>query len=152
MVIRPAQAVDGPKIVKLITTILAQEFPDDQSAYAADDLKRVVETYKGPQSAFFVAEEGDQIVGTCGVKAENPQVAILRRLFVDSHHRGQGIGAGLLREALVFCRTMGFHEIVIRTSNRMERAIRLCKSLGFQEDGRWTFGKVSLIRFTMRLI
>ena len=151
MVIRLAAAADSPRVVELVTTVLAKEFPGDQAAYATDDLQRLAETYQGPSSTFLVAEEDRQIVGTCGVKAETPQTAILRRLFVDSKYRGRGVGSGLLGEALAFCRARGFQEIVIRTSTHMEQAIRLCRSQGFKEDGRWTLGQVTLIRFHLRL-
>ena len=149
--IRPAGAGDSPAIVKLVTTILAKEYPADQAAYASDDLRKLEETYQGPGCTFFVAEQDDQIVGTCGVKAENKQTAILRRLFVDPHYRDRGIGCRLLQEALAFCRTSGFREVIMRTSTRMEQAIRLCKHLGFQEDGSWTLGEVTLVRFRLRL-
>ncbi len=151
MTVRPAQPEDASQVVKLVSTILAKEFPSDEKAYVTDDLLRFAETYQGPHNTFLVAEEGARIVGTCGVKAENRQTAILRRLFVDPSYRQRGVGTHLLQEALRFCRLNGFREVVIRTSLRMEKAIRLCRSLGFEEDGRWDLEGVSLIRFRLRL-
>ncbi len=151
MVIRPAEADDSARILELVTAILSKEFPGDQAAYATDDLKNLLATYGGPGNSFFVAEENHKVIGTCGVKAENKQTAILRRFFVDARYRDRGIGSGLLKEALAFCRTSGFREVVIRTSTRMEKAIRLCKQLGFREDGNWTLGNVTLVRFRLRL-
>lgn len=149
--IRPAQGADVPQIRDLISSILSQEFPSDESVYTSADLEQLMDSYPPPTSTFLVAEEGDRIIGTCAVKVESPQTAILRRLFVDPRYRGQGIGLGLLKEALSFCRTHGLHEIIIRTSTRMEQAIRLCRSLGFQENGRWELGSITLIRFRLRL-
>jgi GNAT superfamily N-acetyltransferase len=151
-VIRPVQAEEALEVVRLITGILEGEFPSDQAAYGADDLTRLIETYQGPKNTFLVAVEDQRIIGTCGVKAEDGHTAILRRLFVDAPYRRRGIGLGLLREAIAFCQARGFREAVIRTSTRMEQAIRLCRSLGFEEDGRWTFGVVTLIRFRLGLI
>lgn len=110
-----------------------------------------MEVYHGPNSTFLVAEEGHRIVGTLGVKAEDSKTAILRRLFVAPTHRKKGIGGGLLQEALQFCRREGFREIVIRTSAQMKRAMDLCSSLGFKEDGRWNLGSATLVRFHLRL-
>ena len=149
--IRPAQPADGPQVVELITTILSKEFPAECTAYSTEDLQELMESYRAPDNTFLVAEEDHRIVGTCGVKADGAQSAILRRLFVDSHHRGKGIGRGLLEGALQFCRGHGFREIIIRTSTGMGQAIRLCQALGFQEDGRWSLGQVTLIRFRLRL-
>ncbi len=149
--IRPARAEDSPGVLELVMRILSSEFPSDQAAYAPDDLSKLMETYQGPTGSFFVAEEDHRIVGTCGIKAESKRTAILRRLFVDPRYRGRGIGARLLREALDFCRAAGFREVVIRTSARMEQAVRLCKDIGFREDGHWILGNATLVRFRLRI-
>lgn len=151
MTIRPAGSLDVSAVLQLVTDILRAEFPQDQAAYPAEDLRRLTETYREPESLFLVAEEKGKILGTCGVKAEDGKTAILRRLFVDPSSRGKGVGFGLLQEALSFCRKQGFQEVVIRTSTRMEQAIRLCSSLGFQEDGTWTMDEVTLVRFRLKL-
>lgn len=152
VVIRPSQPEDAPRIVDLVSGILKREFPVDQTAYPAEDLRRIAEHYQGPGSTFLVAEDGRKIVGTCGVKQEDAKTAILRRLFVDPSCRGKGVGSLLLKEALEFCRAKGLQEVVIRTSANMEQAIRLCSALGFKEQGRWTLGGVTLLRFHLKLI
>ena len=149
--VRPFAASDSSHIVRLITGILSSEFPKDQNAYTTEDLHRLDETYSGPSNVFLVAEEGGHLVGTCGVKAEDSHTAILRRLFVDRSRRGSGVGTRLLKEAIDFCKKAGFREVMIRTSDQMTGAIRLCRSLGFQEEGRWGMGGVSLIRFCLRI-
>ena len=151
MRIRAWQPSDSTQIAGLITTILAQEFPGDQKAYPAEDLERLAETYQGSTDTFLVAEEDSRVIGTCGVKADDPRTAILRRLFVDPEYRGKGVGRSLLNEALAFCRKKGFQEVIIRTSTRMNQAIGLCNSMGFQQDGRWSLGQVTLVRFRLKL-
>ncbi len=151
IIYRAIHPSDEPQVQQLVTMILSKEFPADSSAYDAEDLNRLKETYASPSNAFFVAEKEHRVIGTCGVKSDGPHTAILRRLFVDPGCRRQGIGAGLLKKALEFCRDSRFHEVVIRTSNRMEQAIRLCESFGFKENGRWTMGQITLIRLTLRL-
>ncbi len=148
---RHAELSDHPKIRQLITTILSKEFPSDQAAYSTEDLELLSKTYAAPTNAFFVAEKDRNVIGTCGVKSDGPETAILRRLFVDPQYRRQGVGQGLLKGAIDFCQKSGFREIMIRTSTHMEQAIRLCLSFGFQEDGRWPMGKVTLIRFILKL-
>ena len=135
----------------LVTHVLSTEFPADQAAYETQDLVDLAQTYRGPRNAFFVAEEDHRIVGTCGVKADSPETAILRRLFVDSQHRGKGIGSSLLKQALEFCRIQDFREVIIRTSSRMEQAARLCQAVGFKPDGIWSFGPVTLMRYRLPL-
>ncbi|MBI3322794.1 MAG: GNAT family N-acetyltransferase [Candidatus Omnitrophica bacterium] len=150
--IRPSQPADAPQIVSLVSGILKREFPRDQAAYPPEDLDRIAEHYLGPGSTFLVAEEERKIVGTLGVKQEDAKIAILRRLFVDPSCRGKGVGSQLLKQALDFCRAQGFREVVIRTSSNMDQAIRLCCSAGFKEQGRWTLGDVTLVRFHLKLV
>ncbi|MBI3312234.1 MAG: GNAT family N-acetyltransferase [Candidatus Omnitrophica bacterium] len=149
--IRPSNSSDAPQIVQLVTSILQKEFSKDQPAYPLEDLQQISTLYSPPNSTFLVAEEDHRIVGTCGVKSDSSKTAILRRLFVDSACRGKGVGSALLERALDFCRQKGYREVVIRTSTRMEGAIRLCCSLGFQEDGRWDLGEVTLVLFRLKL-
>jgi len=149
--IRPWKDSDNPQIVALITTVLKQEFPQDQAAYPAEDLKDLAKTYGGVNDLFLVAEDESQVIGTCGIKADGGETAILRRLFVSSAHRGKGVGKGLLEKALSYCRKKGFREVVIRTSAAMEQAIRLCRSAGFEQDGDWALGGVTLVRYHLKL-
>lgn len=151
MKIRPWKHSDRPQIVALITAILQSEFPRDQGAYPAEDLKDLAKIYGGADDLFLVAEEDDCVIGTCGVKADGSKTAILRRLFVSSAYRGKGVGRGLLQEALSFCRKKGFREVVIRTSAAMEQAIRLCRLAGFEQDGDWSLGGTTLVRYRLKL-
>lgn len=151
MTIRPAKVDDESEVRTLVMDTLTREFPQDAAHYASDDVEHVVKSYPPPENIFLVAQEGGHIIGTCGVKADGPATALLRRFFVAPTSRRRGVGKELLEEALRFCRTKGFQEIIIRTSTRMEQAIRLCRSLGFQEGGSWVLGDVTLVRFRLAL-
>lgn len=149
--VRSARKGDASQIATLITSIMGSEFKSDEGAYPTTDLGRLFKIYTGPADAFFVAESSKRIVGTLGVKADGGEIAILRRLFVDSACRSQGVGSQLLEKALDFCRVKGFREVIIRTSTNMRGAVRLCESFGFEENGRWTLGSVTLVRLRLRL-
>ena len=151
MIIRPWENSDAPQIVELIDGILKREFPQDQKAYPMQDLENLSGSYGGKNDSFLVAEEEGRLIGTCGVKADGNETAILRRFFVDSRHRGKGVGRGLLEEALSFCREKKFHEVIIRTSASMEKAIQLCRLAGFQQDGDWSLGGATLVRYRLKL-
>ena len=56
MKIRPWKDSDSPQIVALITAILKNEFPRDQGAYPAEDLKDLAKNYGGSSDLFLVAE------------------------------------------------------------------------------------------------
>jgi len=134
-----------------VTGILAQEYPESQAAYPADDLERLAATYGRPREAFLIAEAAGQVIGTCGVKAEERRTALLRRLFVHAAYRGRGIGLRLVDAAITHCRAHGYRRIRIRTSDRMTAAIALCVHKGFQEEERFRLGTVQLVQLTLRI-
>ena len=124
---------DAVGVKDLILNILSKEYPFDKSAYSDSDLYKISETYGGSRDSFFVIEEGDEIVGTVGVKEESPSDALLRRLFVDLKHRKKGYGSRLLDKAIDFCRAKGYKKIYFRCTDRMSEAMRLCVKKGFKE-------------------
>jgi len=72
----------------------------------------LTEAVLDPQSAVFVAEEGDELCGFCTAYMELKSVRFGRRcwvedLAVDPDRRSQGIGAGLLDAAKEWARGAG---------------------------------------------
>ncbi|OGX41435.1 MAG: hypothetical protein A3C53_00480 [Omnitrophica WOR_2 bacterium RIFCSPHIGHO2_02_FULL_68_15] len=149
--IRRFAPADAEAVRSLITGILAAEYAQDQAAYPAADLEKIAAVYGGPREAFLVADDGGRIVGTCAVKQDGETTAILRRFFVATTHRGQGLGVRLVEEAIAHCRTHGYRMIRIRTSGRMAAAIAVCRRHGFQEDERIQLGTVHLIMMSLRV-
>lgn len=149
--IRRFAPADTAAIQTLITGILAAEYPGERSAYPAMDLAQIPVAYGGPREAFFVADAGGRIVGTCAVKQDDAATALLRRLFVASTHRGGGLGARLVEAAMTHCRAHRYRTIRIRTSDRMAAAIAVCRRQGFQDDERIQLGTVHLIMMSAKV-
>lgn len=133
-VLRPYNDADAKGVKDLILSILTKEYPFDKSAYSDSDLYQVGTVYGGPRDSFFVMEEDGDIVGTVGVKEETAHEALLRRLFVDLKHRKRGYGSDLVRQALEFCRQIGYKRIYFRCTDRMVDAMKLCMKAGFKES------------------
>lgn len=131
---------DAEGVKSLILNILSKEYPFDKSVYSDSDLSKINETYGGKRDAFFVVEEGGQIVGTVGVKDESPSEALLRRLFVDPKCRKKGFGSGLLDKAIDFCKAKGYKKMRFRCTDRMSEAMRLCMNKGFRETKKLEIG------------
>ena len=132
-VLRAFKQEDAGGVKELILGILTKEYPFDRSAYSDSDLEKIAETYGGEKDAFFIIEEGRDVVGTVGVKKESDDEAILRRLFVDVKHRKHGYGVELLNKAIDFCRSKGYKRIYFRCTGRMADAMKLCMKKGFRE-------------------
>jgi len=136
MQIRKVTKEDVPKVIKLITTVLHQEFGKEAKAYPQLDLYNIEHAYGGPRDAFFVAEKEGHIVGTAAIKEDDKNTALLRRVFVDPQYRGKGYGKSLINKAIEFCKKQGYRNIFFRGTNRMDTALNLCKKVGFIEKER----------------
>ena len=151
MQVRIFKNEDSDDVKDLILDILTKEYPFDKSAYSDSDLYNLSETYSGPRENFFVLEDNGKIVGTVGVKEDSKEVALLRRLFVESKYRGKGYGTLLMAEALTFCRDKGYASLVFRTTNRMKQAIDLCKKKGFQKEEEADLQGFQIYKFVLKL-
>ena len=150
-VLRPFKSEDQEGVKELILTILMKEYPFDRSAYSDSDLFKIGETYGGVKNTFFVAESDGRIVGTAGVKEDSPDEALIRRLFVDSAHRGHGYGTELLSKAVDFCRQKGYKRIYFRCTDRMADAMKLCLKKGFKEIEKLEVGGFNIHKLELTI-
>lgn len=142
---------DQDEVRKFITNILSSEFAMEQKAYMNSDLDSINDVYGKDREAFFVGEDEGRISGTVGVKEENKNTAILRRLFVNPKCRGKGYGRLLIDEALNFCKEKGYHEVVFHASTTMKAAMALCNGKGFKEKDILELGGIKIIRFSLSI-
>ena len=151
ILIRPVQAADTGAVKNLILQILGSEYAEDQQAYPAEDLEDPCQAYGADGDLFLVAEDQGKIVGTCAIKRDEQDVALMRRLFVDSGCRGKGVGSQLVDRALEHCKSSGAKRVQIRTADRMAAAIELCKKKGFEEEDRFTWESSTLVLLKLQL-
>ena len=151
MPIREFQEKDAPYVKELVNSILFEEFPFSSKAYQIDDIDSISKAYNGQRDIFYVMEESGKIVGTAGIKEDTKQVALLRRVYVNSALRGKGIGSSLMNTAIDFCRQRGYRQVVFRSTSQMQGAINLCLRKGFKEDERLNLGDIQIIKFVLKI-
>ena len=151
MEVREYKSDDSVGVKNLILAILEKEYPFDRSAYQDSDINDISGTYSGEGNAFFVIEKDKKIVGTVGVKKDTKDCALLRRLFVDEHHRGKGHGTALLKKAIEFCQSKKYKELIFRATDRMRDAMKLCKKMGFVEKEDLEVSGFHIHKFTLKL-
>ena len=133
---RPATNADAPAVRELIFTIL-REFnlpPDPEETDA--DLKDIEATYFARGGRFDVMMDGrDRIIGTVGLfRIDDPTVE-LRKMYLVSSQRGQGLGRRLLDHAIAEARKLGCKRIVLETATQLTTAIDMYKRRGFRPTG-----------------
>jgi len=97
-----------------------------------------------PQGAFLVARRGDAAgppLGGVGVRAIQPGLGQIRRLWVDPVWRGHGIARALMAGIEDAARELGLTELRLGTGDRQPEAVALYESSGWErvlvdEDGR----------------
>ncbi len=90
------------------------------------DLRHIEQAYLSrPESHFWVAETGGQVIGTVAVIKDAPLIARVRRLRVDPAWRDTALPARLLQTAVEFCRTHGYLKVVLDTHLEPAKALRL---------------------------
>lgn len=149
--IRRYESNDGPSVHALISGIMDAEFHDAKAAYPTHDIDHIEDSYGGLGEAFFVAVNGNKVVGSVAIKKEDDRVALLRRLFVDSAYRKQQLGIKLVDRATKFCDEVGYKEIIFKTTSRMEGAAKLCQKCGFIQRAKLDLGTVELLKFSLSL-
>ena len=132
--IRMASNADREQITGLVYSIL-EEYglspdPDDNDA----DLKDIDTYYLQRGGAFRVmVQEDGRIVGTVGLSPKGDGLVELKKMYLAPELRGQGLGKRLLTEAIEEARRSGFRRIELKTASRLETAICMYRSAGFQE-------------------
>jgi ribosomal protein S18 acetylase RimI-like enzyme len=102
-----------------------------------DELAHFPEKYKEPEGAFFVARDGDEVVGCVGMKPLGDGACEMKRLYVGDDHKGLGIGKRLVEIILAEAKAKGYTRMRLDTLRRMERALGLYRAFGFREIGQY---------------
>jgi len=145
VVVRPAAAADLPRMAQLAAELVRMHHAADPSRFLLVD--RVEEGYAwwfGRELAregavLLVASEGDLVVGYAyGALGERDWNLLLDEhgavhdLFVDSAHRGAGVGGKLLDAIVTELERLGAPRIVLSTMVGNETAQRLFARHGFR--------------------
>lgn len=136
-------------VKNVINTVMSALRPD----YNPNDLKnaelnKINEAYTG-KGRFWVAKDGNKIIGTVAIFQRSPEEANLKKLFLLKEYRGKGIGKKLLQHALDHCVKQSFKRITLITSTYAHEAQKLYHHFGFcKTDKIYDFDK-TLIQYRL---
>ncbi len=98
--------------------------------------------YALPSGAFILAQEGLNYLGCVGVRKFSDGVGEVKRLYVRSMARGQGVGRLLAGGVLVRAKMLGYRRLLLDTLPAMNVAQTLYQSLGFKPTSPYRFNPV----------
>jgi GNAT superfamily N-acetyltransferase len=94
-----------------------------------------------PDYSVYVAEVGDEIVGTFALLIMDNLAhlgapsGVLEDVVVHSRWRGHGIGKEMMRFAMDRCARLGCYKLTLSSNLQRERAHEFYESLGFERHG-----------------
>jgi putative acetyltransferase len=90
--------------------------------------------YAPPSGRLLLAREADELAGCIALRQIEPGVSEIKRLFLRQEFRGQGLGRVLVEAIIEEARKIGYTRIRLDTlPDKMEKAVSLYRSIGFQE-------------------
>jgi putative acetyltransferase len=137
--IRDWQAKDRESVAALISKVLAEFGLGLQPEETDRDVLEVEQCYLRKGGEFWVVELIDQPGQLVGTAAYYPshrgtQSAEVRKMYLLSEVRGQGLGAYLLSQLEQQIRAQGFSEIWLETLSSMQAATQLYDRFGYQQS------------------
>ena len=130
--IRPARDSDSAGVIHLIAGVF-EEYPG-----CVLDVDREEPQLRAPASRFdrfWVAEEGDRVVGCIACGLHEAWVE-LKKLYVDRSQRGRGLGRRLVALVEEVARGRGAKRIELWSDTRFEPAHRVYERPGYAATGR----------------
>ena len=137
-----------PEVQKLVTELLG----DLVLRYGGngDDTPVALTDFDPPDGRFFVAADGDQLLGCVGWRRHGAD-AELKRMFTVPAARGRGVARLLLAAVEASAREAGLRRVILETGDKQPEAIGLYISAGYEripdfgyykdEDGVLSFAR-----------
>ncbi|WP_406660638.1 GNAT family N-acetyltransferase [Methanolobus sp. ZRKC3] len=129
MIIRPFSRADSSQVRSMVLEVLEGEgFHYDP--VKDSDLEDIEGFYIENGGAFFVAVEGNTVVGSSALRRIGADICEIKRIYVRKDHRCKGIGSALLAKALDIAKQHCLL-VTLKTDVSLENAISLYLKNGF---------------------
>ncbi|MFI5888887.1 GNAT family N-acetyltransferase [Actinoplanes sp. NPDC051513] len=119
----------GDPVVKALLVEVLDELSERYGG-SGDDTPIGDDDFTPPDGAFFVADDGERLVGCAGWRRHGDD-AELKRMFTAKAARGRGLARRMLATVEESAREAGFHRLILETGDRQPEAIALYQSAGY---------------------
>ena len=97
-------------------------------------IENIEKSYIDTGGEFIVLERKNKIIGFFGLAPANKTSIELKRLYLNSHERGKGLGKYLLNTAIDISKKRGFKVMSLETTSKFKEAVGLYKQYGFVDN------------------
>jgi putative acetyltransferase len=102
-----------------------------------EELATLPGRYAPPSGRLLLAVGGAEPAGSVALRALEPGVCEMKRLYVRPAWRGRGVGRLLAERIVEEGQGIGYRIMRLDTSGDMAAAIHIYRALGFREIGRY---------------
>lgn len=99
------------------------------------DLLNIVGEYIDKGGNFWIAKEGEKLIGSIGIMPCNAEIAVLKKFFVYENYQGEPhhIGRKLYGNLMSFAKDKGFKTLILDTPYNTVRAHKFYEKAGFKK-------------------
>lgn len=98
-----------------------------------EELKHLEGKYRLPYGRLYIALDGDRAVGCAALRRIDEENCEIKRLYVRSEYRKNGLGRRLAEQIVADAKSIGYKRMLLDTLPFLKNAIALYKSMGFYE-------------------
>ncbi|WP_433297094.1 GNAT family N-acetyltransferase [Actinoplanes sp. CA-030573] len=117
-----------PAVRDLLVDVLAEL--SERYGGSGDDTPIGADDFTPPNGAFFVADDGERLLGCVGWRRHGED-AELKRMFTARAGRRRGLGRRLLATVEESARAAGCRRMILETGDRQPEAIALYENSGY---------------------
>ena len=138
--IRAFAAQDAGQVRELFITVnrllappeLKEAFEGYIALALSEEIDRIADYYSERDGGFWVAMDGNRVVGMFGLEPSSAAAMELRRMYVAPDARRRGIARTMLRHAEEECRRRDRSSLELSTSELQGEALSLYRNAGYQ--------------------
>jgi DNA-binding MarR family transcriptional regulator/predicted GNAT family acetyltransferase len=139
---RRIERAEAPADIAAARTLMKEyaEFLGEDLSFQgfAQELASLPGKYTPPSGALFVARVpagtgGTKPAGCVALRKLSPGICEMKRMFVRPEYRGMGIGRLLAERIVTEARTLGYRLMRLDTLDRLQSAVGLYRSMGFEQ-------------------
>lgn len=99
------------------------------------DLLHIVDAYINQGGNFWIAMDGERLIGSIGIIPYGADIAVLKKFFVYENYQGtpNHVGRQLYNVLLSFAMEKGYQTILLDTPHNTVRAHKFYNKAGFRE-------------------
>jgi ribosomal protein S18 acetylase RimI-like enzyme len=113
----------------------------------ANELETLPGDYASPRGRLLLARDKDAIAGCVAMRPLTEETCEMKRLYVRSRFRAEGVGRQLAERVIAEARSAGYQRMYLDTLPTMADAQRLYEKLGFKEIPAYRHNPIAGTRF-----